>query len=265
MRIVIVADSHLAAAAPECSRNWQAAADAAQRWPADLTIHLGDASLDGQSDREQLHFTAQLLRAWPTPLRCVPGNHDMGTGSGEEALDRDKLAACETALGLGCWSVRAGAWWLIGLNAQLLGSGTEEEARQWDWLEQRAAPEAQGAPVALFLHRPLVRPPHDTHMATGRYVTAAARNRLLGGPLRGALRCVFSGHTHQYLDRSDAGLRHVWLPSTAFVLPDALQQRVGEKLVGIGLLELEGTAMRFALQCPEGMQRLDAGTLSFWG
>jgi hypothetical protein len=53
----------------------------------------------------------------------------------------------------------------------------------------------------------------------------------------------------------------VWMPSSGFVLPDEIQARVGEKLVGIGLLELEDDTMRFDLWCPDGMIRRDISAM----
>jgi hypothetical protein len=107
----------------------------------------------------------------------------------------------------------------------------------------------------LFLHRPLARVRPDDPKDRGRYVAKAARERWLDGPLKATLRLVISGHTHQYLDVVAAGVRHVWMPSSGFVLPDEMQARVGEKLVGIGLLELKHDTMRFDFCCPEGMLR----------
>jgi len=95
----------------------------------------------------------------------------------------------------------------------------------------------------------------------GRYVAQAARERLLDGPLKPTLRLVISGHTHQYLDVVASGVRHVWMPSSGFVLPDEMQARVGEKLVGIGLLELGDETMRFDLCCPDGMARHELSTM----
>ena len=89
----------------------------------------------------------------------------------------------------------------------------------------------------------------------GRYVAQSARQRLLDGPLKPTLRLVISGHTHQYLDVVASGVRHVWMPSSGFVLPDEMQARVGEKVVGIGLLELDHETMRFDHWCPDGMVR----------
>jgi 3',5'-cyclic AMP phosphodiesterase CpdA len=263
MRIAIVADSHLAARAPECVANWRAAARAVADLRVDLTIHLGDISLDGQNRPEDLAYAAGLLREWPTTIRVVPGNHDMGDGSGEMPLDLDRLAACEATFGAGRWAVRANGWELLGINAQLLGSGTPEEDDQWRWLDERAqAPEVEGR--ILFLHRPLARPSAAERHRAGRYVAEEAGHRLLTGLLRGSLRAVVSGHVHQALDRTVAGVRHVWMPSCAFVLPDAMQPRIGEKTVGIGLLDLGASPARFELLFPPGMQAHELTTLGFW-
>jgi hypothetical protein len=104
-----------------------------------------------------------------------------------------------------------------------------------------------------------VRP--DDPKDKGRYVAQAARERLIDGPLKSTLRLVVSGHTHQYLDVVASNVRHVWMPSSGFVLPDPMQGRIGEKLVGIGLLDLHGDTMRFDLWCPDGMARHDLSAM----
>src|SRR5207244_2588818 len=88
-------DSHLSERAPECVSNWRAAASAVAAADPDLTIHLGDITLDGCEQPEELPFARGLVQAWPTPMVCTPGNHDMGTGSGEKRLSR-----------AGCWTGR---------------------------------------------------------------------------------------------------------------------------------------------------------------
>jgi len=256
MRIALITDSHLSPRAPECVANWHAARRAVERLSPELTVHLGDISLDGQTHPDELDFAAALVQRWPTEMRCLPGNHDMGDGSGEVPLDDALLASYLRLFGPDHWSLAVDSWLLLGINAQLLGSGTPQEFEQWRWLEALLACASPSTTrTALFLHRPLARVRPSDPKDRGRYVARAARERLLDGPLRPTLRLVISGHTHQYLDVVASGVRHVWMPSSGFVLPDEMQARVGEKLVGIGLLDLDDETMRFDLCCPDGMVR----------
>jgi predicted phosphodiesterase len=264
MRIALIADTHLSARSPECVANWQAARRSTERLAANLTIHLGDITLDGQAHAEELEFAARLVQRWPTEMLCIPGNHDLGDGSGEVPLDTRLLAAYEQAFGPDHWVVTAGDWKLLGINAQLLGTDSPQELALWQWIENQAHRYGTHARTAIFLHRPVLRPQPGEVTRKGRYVASEARNRLLNGPLRPTLRMVVSGHTHQYLDIESDDVRHLWMPSTAFILPDDMQARVGEKIVGLGLLDLGDGAARFDLWCPDGMARNDISTLQFF-
>lgn len=263
MRIALVADTHLSARSPHCVANWQAAREAIARMGADLTIHLGDITLDGQTHGEELAFASSLVRQWPNEMLCLPGNHDLGDGSGEQAFDARLREAYRAHFGADCWAVKAGDWKLLGINAQLLGTGSNEEDRQWQWLTSQASASADHAHTALFLHRPLLRLQPAEHDRHGRYVRKEETARLLAGPLKSTLRLVVSGHTHQYLDIVVDGVRHIWMPSTAFILPDELQTRIGEKLVGMGMIDLSNEAAQFHLWCPDGMARHDVTQLRF--
>ena len=50
----------------------------------------------------------------------------------------------------------------------------------------------------------------------------------------------------------------MWVPSTAVYLPDEIQDRVGEKVTGLGVLDLSPGACRFHLVCPDGVARNSA-------
>ena len=245
MNIALVADSHLSDRAPESVANWHAAARSVAALEPDLTIHLGDITLDGENRPDEIPFAAEHIRSWPTPMRCVFGNHDMGTGSGEEPLSATALQQCIASIGPDHWHMSVRGWTLLGLNAQLLGSGTAEEMLQHAWLQAIASHLTSEDRVALFLHRPVRRPQHDTGMPIGRYVPDQASRWLLEGPLRRSLHVVLSGHTHQALDFVAAGVRHIWVPSASFVIADALQERVGQKTVGLGWLSLSPGALGY--------------------
>ena len=45
----------------------------------------------------------------------------------------------------------------------------------------------------------------------------------------------------------------MWAPSTAYCIPDARQERIGEKIVGLLTLDLTESDHRFELVTPAGM------------
>ena len=113
-------------------------------------------------------------------------------------------------------------------------------------------------------HKPLFQNTRDDARPHIRYVPIEPRRRLLAMLASLNLRIVFSGHTHQYLDRTFDGVRHIWIPSTSFFIPDNAQERVGEKVTGLGLLEIDGEHYRFDLVCPEGVVRHNLTEQSFY-
>jgi len=252
MRIALIADTHLSQRAPECLANWHAAARAVAAAAPDLTIHLGDITLDGEHQPEELPFAAALLRAWPTPMHRVLGNHDMGTASGEVPLSSQGHSRCLATFGLDHWCVTRHGWTLVGLNAQLFGTASTAEASQREWVHDLAQQLGPSDRVALFTHRPVRRPLRDDDMPTGRYVPADSARWLLEGPLRPALRLVASGHTHQGFDFVARGVRHLWVPSASFVISDALQRPVGVKMVGLGWLTLDESGCDYVPQVAPG-------------
>ncbi|HVJ54783.1 MAG TPA: metallophosphoesterase [Aliidongia sp.] len=260
MRIVLVTDSHLAPLDAKASANWRAAREFTSRSRADLTIHLGDITAAGFDLEGEFTHAATLIAEWPTPMRLLPGNHDIGDNPpgpetpSKHPLDPARLAAYRRAFGPDYWAAEIEGWWLIALDAQLFGLGDEHEAAQWDWLTARAT-EAAGRPIMLLSHKPLFQHGPDDAEPHIRYVPLVQRRRLMTLFAGLDLRLVLSGHTHQYLDRVIEGIRHIWLPATSYCFADSLQERIGEKIVGLGLLELDGDRCRVDLACPDGMTR----------
>jgi 3',5'-cyclic AMP phosphodiesterase CpdA len=258
MRILLITDTHLAPEATPCTKNWLAAKAFARRSASDLTIHLGDITFDGIDNEEQHDFALAACADWPTPLRFIPGNHDVGDNppgpgvAASQPLDQNELARYCGMFGRDYWSFEAGPWLIIALDAQLLGSDTPAEIAQWQWLESRLDA-ARGGPIALLLHKPLFADDPQEAAPHIRYVPKAPRLQLLQRFAKVDLRLVLSGHTHQYLDRVIDGVRHIWVPSAAFFIPDGAQERIGEKVVALGVLELDPAGYSFDLVCPEGM------------
>jgi len=260
MKIAIVADSHLAPAAPAFNENWAAVAAFVRSENVDLTVHLGDITVDGLTDLPQFAHALDLSKDWPTPIRYLPGNHDIGDNppgpnvAPEHPLDGSRLAQFRAAFGADYWFVDADGWRVIGLNAQLFGTESDSEREQWAWLSEVVA-QPQGLPLILMMHKPLFQDSPADEAPHHRYVPAIPRARLVDLLSRLSLRAILSGHTHQYRDRVVAGVRHIWVPSTAYYFPDEIQDRIGEKVVGVGVLDLSRDSYRFNLVCPDGVER----------
>lgn len=91
--------------------------------------------------------------------------------------------------------------------------------------------------MALFIHKPLYKEtPGDEEIAATsfRYVPMPARSGLVE-MLDGAnLRMVACGHVHQRRDFTFGNVRHIWAPSTSFVIKsNAKQELIGIKEVGL--------------------------------
>lgn len=266
MKVLLVSDTHLSPKADDFNQNWQLVADWVKSSGADLTIHLGDISAAGNEQMADLLFAKELLAQFDSPLHLVPGNHDLGDNisqmkaSNHEVISTDSLQRYREVFGQDYWSLQLDGWQLIGLNAQLFGSAGQEEQRMFDWLhgvlaQQDDDEQLKLQPVGVFLHKPLFRQQADEQDSSDRYVPKLAREQLLQILAPYDLRFVISGHTHQYRRLQVAGIEHIWMPSTAFCIPDAVQEPIGQKIVGVMLLTLDENEHQASVVNIEGMQR----------
>jgi 3',5'-cyclic AMP phosphodiesterase CpdA len=274
VRVVVVSDSHLSERTPEASANWDAVVDDLAADPPELVVHTGDLSTDGARLPADLTFARrQLDRAERTGVRvlALPGNHDVGDNPygghphDELRVSPDRLARYRDAVGPDRWLADvggagdaggAGGWRLVGLDAQLLGSGLPDEDDQWTWLSSAVdLPPAGPRHVALFLHKPLVDPPdRPDRTSPGRYVVPAARERLAKVLAAAPVRAVVSGHVHQFRRHTGEGLSHVWAPTTWAVVPDRVQPVLGTKACGVAELSLGSDgAVGAELRRPPGL------------
>ena len=257
MKIALIADTHLTAAAGDFIANCETAIAWIDGIGADLVVHLGDITADGVEDPAQFAVAHKVLSRLGTPLLLVPGNHDIGdnptpgAGAAHGLVRPDRLALYRQTFGADYWVAPAGDWSLIGLNAQLFGLGDAEEEAQFVWLEQTLA--AVSGPIGLTLHKPLFRDAPEEGVVHPRYVPIAQRARLLALFAGHDLRFVVNGHTHQLRRLRQAGVDHLWAPSCAFVVPDVMQEWIGDKVVGVMVVTLEDAGHRFALHVLPGL------------
>jgi 3',5'-cyclic AMP phosphodiesterase CpdA len=222
MRIVQISDTHLSRLGGVTTSNLRLIA----AWTnvtlrPDLIVNTGDivaASPDQPLDRG---WAREVHAAFEAPVVYLPGNHDVGEpghapwkGLGVTA---ERVAAHREVFGQDRFALRADGWLVIGINSELLGSGLEDEAGQWQWLESELSAPGHRR-VLVFCHKPLWLP-RATPSEAALTVPDEARERLLA--LAGdRLAAVGSGHLHRYRRRprpERPGVLEVWAPSTGFV------------------------------------------------
>jgi 3',5'-cyclic AMP phosphodiesterase CpdA len=268
-RLTQISDTHLARRLSKLTANFQRLSDYIDTTRPDLVVNSGDMAFDAPTSPDDLQFARALHDALPVPCRYLPGNHDIGDNPTQvgprpshPVTEKDRLA-CIAVFGDDRWRFEAAGWCFIGLNSLVMNSGLVSEAEQFDWLAAELA-STRGKPVALFLHKPLyLDAPDDPELAPSaiRYVPPAPRRRLLKMLGSVDLRLVASGHLHQRRDYTYRSLRHIWAPSTGFIISDKRQERIALKEVG--LVEYRFTPDSFEVRHvhPPGMVEFDMDEL----
>lgn len=249
MKLLFISDTHLTDRHSICDDNLRSIRNFLETNPIDLVVHLGDIAADGSTYPAQLAYAAERFAGFGVPVHFIPGNHDVGDnpmapGRANVAplnletglLNPGTLAEYRRIFGPDYWSLALGEWQLVGLNAQLFGTDSDAEAEQLAWLREVLA--AGAGPLGVVLHKPLFRNGHADDEAHIRYVPAARRRPLVELLAARDLRFVASGHVHQDRRIVVDGVEHVWVPSASFCMPDAMQERIGDKIVGVLVLEL---------------------------
>src|SRR5262249_23657299 len=203
-RLILVSDTHLSLSGPHAQANWEAVLRHVSVAAPDAVIHLGDLTQDGAHDPDHLDFGRRQLDRLPVPWHAVPGNHDIGDNPlpgarPDSMVDTSRHQRWLDLVGTDQWSLTTDGWILLGINAQLLGSGLGAEARHGSWLEDTLSQRRGGQRIALIAHKPVAA--DDAEISTApayRFWPEPARHRL-GGVLAGSpLALVATGHVHQF-------------------------------------------------------------------
>ena len=261
-RVAQVSDSHLSRRKPFFVENFNVVAEALAASAPDLVVNAGDVSLDGVAEESDLAEARRLHDAIGLPTRFIPGNHDVGETHDVPDTRETRISPATRErylhhFGEDFWHLDVPGWRLVGIDTQLLASDLDAAAEQLDFLTE-AAVSSERRSLALFVHKPLFDASPNEAAVTGRFVSPAARAELLGAfggrhPL-----VVASGHVHQYRSTLIDGIRHIWAPSTGFIIPDSRQPRYGEKEVGYveHRFEPDGSHSSRLVSLP-GLKRLD--------
>jgi 3',5'-cyclic AMP phosphodiesterase CpdA len=240
-RLTQISDPHLARNRPTLTENFHRVSEYIDATRPDLVINSGDLAFDGPTNRDDLEFAKTLHDALSVECRYIPGNHDIGdnpTTVGPPPSQPVTEASQQAFLSIfdeDRWRFEAAGWCFIGLNSLVMNTGLASEAEQFDWLASQLSA-VGGKPLALFLHKPLyLNAPDDPELVASaiRYIPQPARARLIEMLRAVDLRLVASGHVHQRRDFTRGHVRHVWAPSSGFIIPDRLQEVIGIKEVGL--------------------------------
>jgi 3',5'-cyclic AMP phosphodiesterase CpdA len=251
-RIIVISDPHLSPTHGFFWDNWCLACERVNRLSPDAVIVSGDLCINGPDSDEEMAFAGMALRRLEPPVYAIPGNHDVGDEppgqEPDQIIDEKRLRRWMSVFGADRFAFGLGGWRVVGLNAQLLGSGLPQEKHQDDWLDSELSRGAQ--PVLLALHKPLFLQSSDESEPTATSVNPDPRRRLLRRMQEAPVRVVLSGHLHCHRDVMREGLRHVWAPSTAFLLR---AQEDAAAITGMLCLDLDEAAIRVELLSVPGL------------
>ena len=240
-RILQISDTHLSRSKPHFAVNWPPLHNWVREQDADLVIHTGDLTVNGADHDDDVREGAHLMRALALPFLAVPGNHDVGeAGNPDQPVDDVRLARWRRHFGPDWWSRDIEGWRLVGLDSMLFGSGGAEEARQMTWLHDTLGSAGERR-IAWFMHRPLfIDDPREGDRGYWS-VKPEPRALLLDVIRRYDVALVATGHLHKWHVATVDGCRHVWCPSSGFLVgPDNQPELPGEKWMGAVIFDFDG-------------------------
>jgi 3',5'-cyclic AMP phosphodiesterase CpdA len=265
-RMIVISDPHLSPTHGFFWENWCRTCEAVNRISPDAVIVSGDLCINGPDSDAEIAFAGRALRRLDAPVFAIPGNHDVGDEppgqEPDQIIDSRRLERWMLVFGGDRFALDLGGWRVLGINAQLLGSGLAEEGGQDAWLDRELGQTSQ--PIMLVLHKPLFLQSSDETEMTASSTNPEPRGRLLRRLRRSPTQVVVSGHLHCHRDVVRDGLRHVWAPSTAFRL-HAHVDADAAAILGILSLELDQGGARVEIIDVPGLVPYDLAELKGHG
>ncbi len=263
-RIVVLSDIHLSPTHGFFWENWCVAREFADAAKSDAVIVNGDLAINGPDSDAEIAFAARALGKLRTRVMALPGNHDVGDEppgqDPDQIIDADRLARWDSSFAVDRWALDAGDWRLLGVNAQLFGSGLAREHEQDQWLDEQLS--AGRRPTALFLHKPLFLEYPIDDVVSPACIAPSVRTQLLGKLKRSDVRLIVSGHLHLHRDREVGDHQHLWTPAVAFAAPQALG---GDGRCGLAVLDFSQNSVEVTIERPHGLISHDLAAIKGHG
>lgn len=258
--VIQVTDLHLSAERAYNYASWAACLDHINQARPDFVAVTGDLVLDDPDHAPDHGFVRSELDRIEVPWAALPGNHDIGdTGPKPymgQWITEQRRQRFLAHFGADWWARDLGAWRLLGLDAQLLGSGLPAEAEQLDWLESELAL-AGDRPLALFLHKPLFVEHAAEEGDPVWCVLREGRQKVMTVLRRGNLRLVACGHAHHYRTLTIGGTAMVWAPSSGLIIDNEIAPFQGLHEPGVVHYRFTDDKVEFGLVKPRGLVASD--------
>lgn len=258
--VVQVSDTHLSATHAYFQDNWDAFIEEMERLRPDLVIHTGDVTFNAPDVPQDLIFSRLQLDRLPCPWLLIPGNHDVGEPGDNprlgQPINAERMRLWAECYGCDRFSYDLGAWRLVGLNSELMGSGLPEEDEQLDFLECTLA-DAGDRSVGIFIHKPLYISAPDETNTLAHCVLPSARTPLLNRLGAAQLKFVANGHIHAYFHDTHSDVDFVWCPTTAFIIPNKKMPVAPTDRAGYLIWELDSKTHSHRLVEPPMFANID--------
>jgi len=243
VKIAILSDPHIGSTNPVFVPNWEkVVAHVNARDDIDLVVVLGDLTLFGSEQAEDLLFGRKALEALNAPWLAVPGNHDVGdiSRSSLQPSSSERLALWNRHFGSAHWhDDRLAGWRMIGLNSQIIGTGLAEEQAQWQALDEALATRGTRRPI-LFTHMPLFLTDWEEADRPAWALMTEGRERLRRSIREHGIRAVVTGHMHRTVQFGAPETRMIWCAASSFLSYDhSMPAQPGAALLGLTILNLQ--------------------------
>ncbi|MCJ8521422.1 3',5'-cyclic AMP phosphodiesterase CpdA [Pseudorhizobium tarimense] len=247
MKIAVLSDPHIGSSNPVFVPNWEkVVAHVNARNDIDLAIILGDLTLLGSEQPEDLRFGRAALDALNPSWLVLPGNHDVGDISrlSHQPANGERLSLWAEHYGPSYWySDLLPGWRLIGLNSQIIGTGLTEEEAQWQALEDALATRGSREPV-IFIHMPLFLNDWKEADRPAWALMSEGRTRLRRLINDHDVCAVVTGHMHRTIQFDIPETRMIWCAASSFLTYDqSMPEQPGAAMLGLTILTIADGAI----------------------